>query len=410
MKPSTPTIISATDARRVLLHLQGLAAPPTRSSTKAVQALVERLGYVQLDSINVIERAHHMILGTRLDGYRHEHLAHALEKTRALWEHWTHDACVIPTKWFPHWKHRFAGYNARVQRSAWWRSQIGDDSARTIRRTLARVRREGALRTRDFEPPEDHRSQGWWEWHPEKAALEYLWRVGRLAITRRERFEKVYDLVERVLPRENTTPRSSQSQRIDWACREAIARLGIATPTEIARFFQAITPVQAKAWCATAVRRGELVNVIVTPERETKSKHGVSPSNKPVLSVALPNWKSMCHAAPADRIVLLSPFDPVVRERSRVQRLFGFDYRFEAFTPAAKRVYGYYILPMLEGDKLIGRIDPKFDRAAGTLIVRGLWWSHGIKPNAARTRRLDAALDRLAEQIGASKWTLERGR
>ncbi|MCE9619672.1 MAG: winged helix DNA-binding domain-containing protein [Planctomycetes bacterium] len=395
---ATPEVISAADARRVLLHLQGLAEPPARSSAKSVQDTVERLGYVQLDSINVLERAHHMILGTRLEGYRHEHLSHAVEKTRALWEHWTHDACVIPTKWFPHWKHRFIRYKERVPRSAWWRSQIGNDSDRTIRRTLARVRREGPLRARDFEPPEDHRSEGWWEWHPEKAALEYLWRSGRLAIARRERFEKVYDLVERVLPGEHMGPRSSESKHVEWACREAIDRLGIANPSEISRFFNAITPAQARKWCAAAIRRGDLVEVAVTPER----------GGKPVSGVALPNWKSLRRTPQRDRILLLSPFDPVVRERSRVERLFDFDYRFEAFTPAAKRKYGYYVLPMLEGDQLIGRIDPKFDRASGTLVVRGPWWSPGFKSDAARNRRFGDALDRLAAQIGASRWTMEQ--
>ncbi|NDG63365.1 MAG: winged helix-turn-helix domain-containing protein, partial [Planctomycetes bacterium] len=100
--------------------------------------MVDRLGYVQVDSINVLERAHHMILGTRLDGYRPEHLAHSLEGTRTLWEHWTHDASIIPTKWYPHWKHRFVRYGVRVQRSSWWAAQFGDDPLKTIRRTLAR--------------------------------------------------------------------------------------------------------------------------------------------------------------------------------------------------------------------------------------------------------------------------------
>jgi uncharacterized protein YcaQ len=393
-------VIPASDARRVLLNLQCLADPPARSSAKAVLALIERLGYVQVDSINVLERAHHTILGTRLDGFRHEHLAHSLETTRDLWEHWTHDACVIPTRWFPHWRHRFDRYKERVPRSAWWRSQIGDDAERTIRRTLARVRRQGPLRARDFEPPQDHRSEGWWEWHPEKAALEYLWRSGRLAIARRERFEKVYDLVERVLPREHLGPRSSSPRHTDWACREAIQRLGIATPTEIARFLNAVSIAEARAWCATRVRRGELVEVMVAPEVGERG-------TKPVKCVALPDWKSLVRAPDSDHIKLLSPFDPVVRERDRLQRLFGFDYRFEAFTPAAKRVYGYYTLPMLEGDRFVGRIDPKFDRDANTLIVRGPWWTPDAKPNRARTRRLAAALDRFAARIGAARWTIE---
>ena len=359
--------------------------------------MVDRLGYVQVDSINVLERAHHMILGTRLDGYRQEHLAHSLEGTRTLWEHWTHDACIIPTKWYPHWKHRFDRYGKRVEGSSWWASQFGDDPAKVIRRTLARVKRDGPLKARDFEPPETHRSSGWWEWHPEKAALEYLWRSGRFAIARRVRFEKVYDLAERVFPEAYGLARSSQANHIDWACREAITRIGIATPTEIARFFSAVTLSQARAWCAQAVARGELIDALVSNEQQ---------GLKPTKCVALKNWKALCPAPNTDRIALLSPFDPVIRERARVERLFGFEYRFEAFTPAAKRVYGYYVLPMLEGDTFIGRIDPKFDRAKDTLVVRGPWWSPGVKVNKTRKRKLDAAIERLANQIGAANWTM----
>jgi len=393
----SPAVISAVDARRVLLHLQRLGSSPTGSNAKSVQSMVDRLGYVQVDSINVLERAHHMILGTRLDGYRPEHLAHSLEGTRTLWEHWTHDACIIPTKWYPHWKHRFVRYGVRVQRSSWWAAHFGDDPLKTIRRTLARVKRDGPLKARDFEPPKNHRSAGWWEWHPEKAALEYLWRSGKLAIARRDRFEKVYDLAERVFPDAHGLAQSSQATHIQWACSEAIARIGIATPTEIARFFSAVTLVQARAWCVQAVARGELIEAVVPDIRQ---------GMKPTKCVALKNWKTLCIAPNSDRIDLLSPFDPAIRERARVERLFGFDYRFEAFTPAAKRVYGYYVLPMLEGDALIGRVDPKFDRAKGTLIVRGPWWEPGVKSSKVRTQKLEFAIDRLAARIGAANWTM----
>jgi uncharacterized protein len=398
LKSKAPTrLVSATDARHVLLHLQGLAAAPTRSSTRAVQKLVERLGYVQIDSINVIERAHHLILGSRLDGYRHAHLAGPLERTRGLFEHWTHDACAVPTKWLGYWKHRFARYDDRVKRNAWWQSRFRGDPSETIRKTLDRICREGPLKARDFEPPDDHESSGWWEWHPEKAALEHLWRSGRLAITKRERFEKVYDVFERAIPQASGTTPSEDQEHLDWACREAIHRIGIGTVRELAHFFHAVPLADARRWCVDAVARGELIDVLVAPER----------GGKPIKCVALPDWKKhRCKPDPT-RVVLLCPFDPVIRERARVERIFGFDYRFEAFTPAPKRVYGYYVMPILEGDVLTGRIDPKFDRAADTLRVRGPWWEKGVKADPPRRRRLSDALDRLAAQVGAASWTLE---
>ena len=391
-------MISNGQARRVLLNLQGLGATPECSSARMVQKVVQRLGYVQIDSINVLERAHHLILGARLAQYRHEHFTHTLEKSRGLFEHWTHDASAIPTQWFAHWKHRFARYNQRVERSAWWREQFRGDAAPIIRRTLARVRRDGPMRTRDFEAPDGHKSGGWWQWHPEKAALEHLWRSGRLAIARRERFEKVYDLVERVLPSAMEHSKSSEGEHVEWACREAINRLGIASAREIANFFSAVTPAQASAWCERALAQGELVEAIVAPSM----KRGVGASVAPLKSFALPDWREFAQKPSDKRIILLCPFDPVVRDRARLLRLFQFDYRFEAFTPAAKRKHGYYVLPLLQGDEMVGRTDLKFDRQRGVLVVRGLWWSDSIGNKVMRKRKFIEALDALARQIGAT--------
>ena len=401
---NTVEIISNAQARRVLLNLQGLGELPQRSSARAVQSVVQGLGYVQIDSINVLERAHHLILGARLAQYRHEHFTYALEKSRGLFEHWTHDASAIPTKWFAHWKHRFARYNQRVEQSAWWREQFRGDAAPILRRTLARVRREGPLRTRDFEAPLGHKSGGWWQWHPEKAALEHLWRSGRLAIARRERFEKVYDLVERVLPQTMEQSKSSEGAHVEWACHEAINRLGIASAREIANFFSAITHAQANAWCELSLRKGELVQVIVAPS----TKRGVVATNKPAKFFALPNWREFAHETQGNSMILLCPFDPVVRDRARLLRLFHFEYRFEAFTPAAKRKHGYYVLPLLQGDEMVGRADLQFDRQRGALVVRGLWWMNSVGNTAKRKRQLANALDGLAQQIGADTCELRQ--
>ncbi len=353
-----------------------------------MQRLVEQLGYVQIDSINVVERAHHLILGARLDGYKPAHLTHALESARGLWEHWTHDACAIPTAWYHHWKHRFVRYRQRSGRTEWWKKSLGPDPELVIRKTLGRVRREGPLRARDFEPPEQHQSSGWWSWHPEKAALEHLWRTGALAVAGRQRFEKVYDLPERVFPEAHAERRSSAAQHVEWACREAMSRLGIATAREVAEFFCAIKPNRASEWCNAALNRGELLRVLV--KSETKSA-------KPTVCFAVPHWRELATESDPAQVRLLAPFDPVVRDRRRLLRLFGLNYRFEAFTPAAKRIYGYYTMPILAGDRIVGLIDPKFDREHGTLIVRGPW-----PAKARRHRGLGAAIEHLARQIGAN--------
>jgi len=411
---TSTAVIPARVARRVLLSLQALdAAPPSargtksctlaqpvrpRSSAAQVTALVERLGYVQIDSINVIDRAHHLILSARLDGFRPAHLAHAIERRRDLFEHWTHDACVIPTRWYPHWHHRFARYAKRDRTNAWWRERFGADADRIMRRVLARVTREGPLRARDFIRAEGERREpgGWWNWHPEKAALEHLWRCGRLAVAGRARFEKIYDLSERVHADAHGMPASESSEHLAWLARSAIDRLGFATERELAAFWSAAPLPEIRGWVNEAVVRGELERVSVEPEGE----------GKPTACVAPADWRERFalrggRSKSEVEMLALAPFDPIIRDRARALRLFAFDYRFEAFTPAAKRRYGYYVMPLLEGDRLVGRIDPKFDRDAGVLEIRGPWWEPGIKPDRARRARLDTALNRLAQTIGA---------
>lgn len=382
----------------MVLALATLGARPRKSSPAAVAALVRSLGYVQIDSINVLDRAHHLILSTRLREYAPRHLAHNLERARTLFEHWTHDASAIPIEWYAHWGHRFSRHEMTASRRAWWNERFGGKPDAILERTLARVRDEGPLRARDFEPPDTHRASGWWSWHPEKAALEHLWRVGALAIARRDGFEKVYDLAERVHPERAAADRSDPASHLDWACREAMARLGVATPKEISAFFHAISIADARTWAEAAVRRGELVDVRVQPER----------GGAPIRAVAIPEWRRFAREIDEASVLALCPFDPVVRDRARLERLFGFTYRFEAFVPAAKREYGYYVLPILRGDRFVGRVDPKFDRERGVLAIRGPWWEPDVARESAgaRKRLLAAALDTLASNVGAASWEL----
>ena len=397
MPPSTdhPRVIPPRESRRILLAAQGLATPPaTRSGPVSVQRLIERLGFVQVDSINVLERAHHLILQTRLESYRHETLTRLLEKDRSLFEHWTHDASLIPTRWYEHWKPRFAKYADRADRNAWWHERLGGDPAPLLKRIHARVRVDGPLRGRDLE---DERSEdgggGWWNWHPGKAALEHLWRVGKISIAGRARFEKLYDLAERVHPEAHARSKPSIAEHLEWACHTALERLGVATSNEVAAFWKSIPNADARAWCDAAVTRGEIESVVLE-DLDGKRRPAYATEASRRLARIEP-W--------ADELRLLCPFDPVIRDRQRLARRFAFDYRFEAFVPAAKRQFGYYVLPILHGERFIGRIDPKFDRATDTLIVRGPWWEPGCG-GREHQKQLKTATNRLATQIGAASW------
>jgi uncharacterized protein len=391
MKKAPPTL-SSRDAARLLLGAQGLLEAPSRKATpEALRRLLERLGFVQLDSINTVARAHDLILWSRLHGYRPEHLRRLLEEERHLFEHWTHDASAIPTAWYAHWKPRFHRDRERIPANRWWRNLLGADSERVCATVLERIAREGPLRAADFEHPE--RRGPWWGWKPQKAALDYLWRCGQLAVRGRVHFHKVYDLAERVHPQAHAAPEPSVEEHVQWACRTAAERLYVFTPRELAAFWQAIEAPQARGWCEAAERTGHLVRVVV------ESADG----SKPQQAYAVADWRERLERLPEapEGLRLLAPFDPVVRDRARALRRFGFDYRFEAFTPEAKRQYGYYVLPLLEGERLVGRIDPKLHRERSVLEVKGPWWEPGTRPTRARLRALEQALWHLADLVGA---------
>jgi uncharacterized protein len=400
MARSSLPVVPAGTARRLLLGAQGLLDDPRRRATREVlDELIHRMGFVQLDSINVVERAHHLILAARLQGYRPAMLGRLLERDRRLFEHWTHDASAIPTIWYRFWTLRFERHADRIRRSAWWRERMGPEPERVIAHVRQRLAREGPLLTRDFEHEANGGSGKWWGWKPQKAALEYLWHTGEVAVAGRVSFHKVYDLAERVLPAEVlNAPRPSPGEHLDWACRTALERLGVATPEEVASFWEAVPLADAKAWCERAAAAGEVIPVLV----ETAD------GSRPRASYAIPDWQAQAEALPPapPRIRLLAPFDPILRDRRRTQRLFNFDYRFEAFVPEAQRRHGYYVLPILEGERLVGRLDPKLHRGEGLLEIRGLWWEPGVKETKGRRAALEAALDRLARQVGAERWEI----
>jgi uncharacterized protein YcaQ len=199
----------------------------------------------------------------------------------------------------------------------------------------------------------------------------------------------------RVLPAAAALVAPGEAEHLEWACRTAFERLVIATPKEIADFWHAIPLDQARQWCQQAAKSGEIVAVLI------ESGNGEPPR----AGFARHDWQVRLRKLPdaLDRMRLLSPFDPVIRDRARVTRLFGFDYRFEAFVPEPKRQYGYYVLPMLEGEHLVGRLDSKFQRERGTLAVRRVFWEPRLKVTKERRKKLDEALARLATLIGASQ-------
>jgi len=384
-------LLSNSDARRVFLAKQGLSAPPNRALTKAgLLDLIHDLGFVQIDSIQTVERAHHQILFSRNQTYRREHLTALLEEEGVLFEHWTHDASILPSAFFKYWKHKFRDEEVAIVER--WRKWRGDGFEASFEETYERVVKDGAILARDMKA-DGHVSGGWWNWHPNKTALEYFWRTGKFAIAGRSNFQKIYDLVERVIPAEFHEPEVSREDFVDWACRSALTRLGFATHGEIAAFWDLLSPDEAKAWVTE--HGDELIEVLIEPAL----------GGKPRSSWAFADFLGTIDTYPEapPRIRVLSPFDPMIRDRNRTERLFGFFYRIEIFVPEPKREYGYYVFPLLEGDRLIGRIDMKADRKKGTLDVKRLWLEPRVKASAGRIEKLEAELERLARFAGVEQ-------
>ena len=241
-------VIANRDARRLLLSASGLSDNPReRIDCEQLLNLIERMGFVQVDSINTVERAHHHILFSRNQTYRQKQMARMLETEARLFENWTHDAAIIPSRFYPFWQHRFERESdglAELFRK--WGHQGFEEC---LSHVLERIGRDGPLMARHFGNERKKKAGGWWDWRPEKTALEYLWRTGALAVSRREGFQKVYDLPERVIPETHRGDRPTRRQFIDWRCRSALDRLGFATPGEMAAFWGALSPAETKSWC-----------------------------------------------------------------------------------------------------------------------------------------------------------------
>jgi hypothetical protein len=357
-----PVRVAPVHLRRLALAHQGLdRARAFGGGRRGVLAAIERLHHVQIDTIAVVERAHHHTLHTRVPDYAPAHLD-ALVGAKRVFEYWAHAAAYLPMRDF-----RFALPRMHAVRDGsrphWFRQR----DRQLERRIVDRIRAEGPLRARDFAAPAERPRGGWWDWRPAKRALEALFFEGTLASVRRDGFEKVYDLMERALPASVDTRVPGTAEHAAFLVDAALAAHGFTTPREAAfnRRDHALRRAVA-ADLADRVARGELVT-------------------------ATPDGSSIVYLPPAalDRrpritraVTLLSPFDNTVHQRERASSVFGFDYRIECYTPAAQRRYGYFCLPVLHGDAFAGRADCKAERAAGVLRVRALHVERDVDADA----------------------------
>ncbi|MDQ2091727.1 winged helix-turn-helix domain-containing protein [Marimonas arenosa] len=372
-------------ARWLWLEAQGLAGTP--AGPLDLPRLIHDLGMVQLDTIRVIARAHHHILWSRNQNYREPMLGKLL-KARGIFEHFTHDASVLPMSFLPYWQRQFQRRAERIREAGWWKGMPDAAGRAEIK---ARIEREGPLSTHAFDTKVEG-SKNMWQRPPHKLALDYMWYAGELATSHRENFAKFYDLGERVFPADLRQMEVAENAQIDWLCRAALARIGFGTPGEIQRFWDAMSAAEVKAWIAA--NRAGLVPVEIEGADRSVTKGWALPD----IEARLARLEK-----PTSRLRILNPFDPVIRDRARLSRLFGFDYRVEMFVPAAKRRWGYYIYPLLEGDRFVGRIEARADRTSGVLVHDMTWVEPGVRWTPARQGKLDAELARIARLAGVEE-------
>jgi len=370
--------VSNRSARWLWLQVNGLAQAPT--GPVDVIRMIQDLGFVQIDTVRNVTRAHHHILWSRNQNYREGMLWPLLEQ-RQLFEHFTHDASLIPKDVLPYWRRQFQRLGEKAARSAWFQSGLGREEVAKIRK---RIEAEGPLSTHAFDS--GARGDEMWARPPHKKALDQMWYAGELATSHRKNFVKFYDLGERVFPA-SLHEALDDGQAIDKLHKSAVDKLMMATPGEIQRFWDATTAGEVRNWMA----RAELVPLRVQgADGEWRDGWG-APDIESRLDQLTP---------PVKRLRVLNPFDPSIRDRTRLKRLFGFEYRNEMFVPKAKRRWGYYVYPLLEGDRFVGRVELKADRAKGWMLVTGFWPEPGVQWTERRREKLFRELQRFARLAG----------
>lgn len=385
----TPLRISNRTARRLWLWTNGLANTPV--GPVDVMGTIRRLGFLQIDTIRNVTRAHNHILWTRNQNYR-EGMLWPLLQSRELFEHFTHDASLIPSEILPIWQRQFWRLGQRAARQDWYRSGLGQKEINKIRQ---RIELEGALSTHAFDTKIEGEREMWAR-PPHKKALDQMWYAGDLGTSHRESFVKFYDLGERIFSTQLSDVPEPQEQAFSL-CDRAIDRLSMGTCGEVQRFWGAMGADEAKAWLVTRKLTPLLIEGADGTWRE---------------SWGAPDIEDRINSAPAPtiRLRIVNPFDPAVRDRNRLQRLFGFAYRNEMFVPKDQRIWGYYVYPLLEGDRFVGRCEVKANRAQGSLRVTDFWPEPRVKWSAARLEKLDAELARFARMAGITevRWAIPR--
>lgn len=396
--------LSLREARRLALGAQLLAGPPPRRPTKAMMLdTIRHLGAVQIDSINVVARSHHIVLWSRLGNHDPAWLDELLGRDRAIFEYWTHAAAYSPIELFPYFRlimrrfHDPDGYGLGDDTLAWIR-----DNRDLFEHVVETVRVNGPVAATSFQAPDGAPRPGPWSWYgnkPTNRALEFLWTMGVLMIDRREKFQRWYDLVERVHPTwDDALLPSVEEQRLALGAH-ALRAMGLTTARWLPDYF--------RTWGARAITGSASKHIL---DELVDRGAGVPARIEGVDDPVVVSTELLDRRFRPSRTTLLSPFDSLIWDRRRTEALFDFELRLEAYTPAPKRRYGYFSLPILYRDRLVGRLDPKADRKRAEFWVKALHLEPWFAPKADERFYADlaATLRQFASFNGCETIQIER--
>lgn len=386
--PETPPQIPRDSVRKLWLHRQGLIHPFSRPLCESTfQRLLGDVGALQLDSVNVVDRAHHLTLWSRFGTYDRSRLEPWIWRDRQAFEYWGHEASILPMHHLPYSLRAMKNFEMR---GSWWAQR--QPSRAVVRHVMKRIRDEGPLESRDFQREEA--AGAWWGWKAEKQALEILWHRGVLATAERRSFRRVYDLAERVFP--ETRPATTRALQDRWL-EIGMQGNGITAEPHLDNYFTSPRPhaAERRAILARALKKGALREVRV--------------ADSPLTWYARPFDLDALHDLPDPRgTTLICPFDSLLWQRRRAEDLLDFRYRIEIYTPPPQRVFGYYVMPILHEGRLLGRLDPKLHRKEKRLEIKAIHLEPGVSRHQSLDRGLARALTSLAEFTAARDISLPR--
>lgn len=381
MQTTSLKTISLKEARYLALLNQELYHTHLPKTKDDLLKIIEQIGYVQIDTISIVERAHHHVLWTRFPGYKKEMLDELI-KSKKLFEYWSHAAAYLPMR----------DYRFSLRRKSVYKERYKDwekKNRKILNYVYDRVKAEGPLQSRDFEHP-PRKSAGWWDWKPAKDALEFLFHTGELMVKERKGFQKVYDLTERVLSRNIDVTPPTEEEYSEHLIMNAINANGFVSEKEIT-YLRRHNNKTTKSVLNNLLESKQIIPLKI--KEVEKENYYTTEKNLRGLD------KILTH----DVLHIMSPFDNLVIQRKRLNTLFNFDYTIECYVPAPKRKFGYYVLPIFYKDKFAGRIDAKADRSKNCFRVINLFWEDKFKLTDKFKKQFNKKLSALAKFSGCSE-------